>query len=173
MDIVGVVESRSIQETPRFCLKSNRTARSPPVVESWELGTPAALPSREISRLPAPTGQTRPDEIRAVCTALRQEFRARPPFPTSTCSRLPRCVPAALASAPSPFPFPLGMFHAAPAPTLCWGDGAGHAASQKTDGMRENTPRQKVGKMSWRESGFWGWGGGMSPTNADPADWEW
>lgn len=84
------------QETPRFCSKAKGTSQSPSgkrVVESWELGTPAVLPSCEISRLPAPAGQTRLDEIKAVCTALHRQFRAQPPCITSTCSLLPSCVP--------------------------------------------------------------------------------
>lgn len=43
----------------------------------------------------------------------------------------------------------------------------------KTDGMWDTTPKPNVGKMSGKESGFWGWDDGICPINADPADWEW
>lgn len=66
-------------------------------------------------------------------------------------------------SQPLHIPTPTGIFHAAPTPTLCMVLGMQHP--KKSDGMWDTTAKQNFGKMSGRESGFWVWDDGMSPTN--------
>lgn len=159
------------QETPRFCSKAKGTAQSPSVVERWELGTPAALPSCEISQLPAPAGQTRLDEIKAVCTALCQQFRAQPPFLTSTCSWLLPCVlhwPQPLHPSCSPWEYSTVLLpHCAGEMVL------GMQHPKRMDDTWDTTPKPNFGKVRGKKSGFWGWDDGISSINAGTAGWEW